>query len=165
MSAALPVAYLINLICKAAAVTGGSHFLNLFQNGTGWKGVLTLPDEQKEQNHNRYIYIAVIVMVLCAAAYFFLRSSGDNSGAADGVRSQIEQAGRNQQTITDGIADAEKGVGGITTSIDRSAEAIGRADSAAGRLESYIEEAGSLIADCREILGSIRENAGKKDAE
>ena len=118
--------------------------------------------EQKSSKKHYYIIAVLIAAMLIALA---LRSCGDNSGAADGVRSQIEQAGRNQQTITDGIADAEKGVGGITTSIDRSAEAIGRADSAAGRLESYIEEAGSLIADCREILGSIRENAGKKDAE
>ena len=109
------------------------------------RGAYVVP-EQKSSKKHYYIIAALIAAVLIALA---LRSGGDNSGAADGVRSQIEQAGRNQQTITDGIADAEKGVGGITTSIDRSAEAIGRADS----------------ADCREILGSIRENAGKKDAE
>lgn len=125
------------------------------------RGAYVVP-EQKSSKKRYYIIAALVAAVLIA---FALRSSGDNSGAADGVRGQIEQAGRNQQTITDGIADAEKGVGSITTSIDRSKEAIGRADGAADRLESYITEAGSIIADCREILGSIRENAGEKDAE
>lgn len=121
--------------------------------------------EQEKQNNHHYIYIAVIVMVLCAAAYFFMRSSGDNYGTADGVGKQIEQAGRNQQTITDGIADAEKGISSITTSIDRSQEAIGRADGTVGRLEVYLTEAGALITDCREILGSIGKDTGKESAE
>ena len=124
-----------------------------------------MPDEQEKQNNHHYIYIAILIILLCAGTYFFMRGGGDNAGTADSVGKQIEQAGRNQQAITGGIADAESTAGSVTTSIDRSQEAIGTATSAAGRLESYLAESGSLIAECRVIVESVGKDAGEESTE
>ena len=121
-------------------------------------------EQKKSDNHNR-IYVIIITLVLCTAAYFYMRSSGDNAGTADSVGKQIEQAGRNQQAITCGIADAESTAGSVTTSIDRSQEAIGTATSAAGRLESYLAESGNIIAECRAIIESVGKDAGEESTE
>ena len=121
-------------------------------------------EQKKSDNHSR-IYIIIIAVVLCAGTYFFMRGGGDNARTADSVGKQIEQAGRNQQAITGGIADAESTAGSVTTSIDRSQEAIGTATSAAGRLESYLAESGSLIAECREIVESVGKDAGEESTE
>lgn len=118
--------------------------------------------EQKSSKKRYFIIAAVITAVLISVA---LWRGGDNAGTADSVGKQIEQAGRNQQAITGGIADAESTAGSVTTSIERSQEAIGTATSAVGRLESYIAESGSLIAECREILKSVGKDAGEESTE
>ena len=115
--------------------------------------------EQKSSKKRYFIIAAVIAAVLISVA---LWRGGDNAGTADSVGKQIEQAGRNQQAITGGIADAESTAGSVTTSIDRSQEAIGTATSAAGRLESYLAESGNLIAECRKIIESIGKDAGEE---
>ena len=118
--------------------------------------------EQKSSKKRYFIIAAVIAAVLISVA---LWRGGDNAGTADSVGKQIEQAGRNQQVITGGIADAEITAGSVTTSIDRSQEAIGTATSAAGRLENHLAESGSLIAECREILKSVGKDAGEESTE
>ena len=118
--------------------------------------------EQKSSKKRLFYYCCCY----CRCAYFrCLVARRRYAGTADSVGKQIEQAGRNQQVITGGIADAEITLAASQQALTEAKEAIGTATSSAGRLESYLAESGSLIAECREILESVGKDAGEESTE
>ncbi|PWM78789.1 MAG: hypothetical protein DBY32_04770 [Phascolarctobacterium sp.] len=126
------------------------------------RGAYIVP-EQKDSNKTYYIIIAFLVIALLVA--FAVYSSRDNERAVDSLGSEIEQAERNQQAITDRITGAEKRADSIEAGISRSQAAIGSAESAANRIEGYLTEAGNLIGECKEIIGNIRKDSSEKSTE
>lgn len=104
-----------------------------------------------------YIIAGVFVILLCALA---LRSCGvhDNGSRADEVRSQLDAAGSNQQTITAGIENAAGTAG-------RSEEAINNADAAAEQIESGQRTAAAIIADCQSIVRTVRARGKSQTAQ
>lgn len=92
-----------------------------------------------EKENHRWFYVFVLCLLIIIAVTSC--SNGNNRTGADTIRNEFEQAGNNQQEITNGIGDAEQSV---------------------DKIESGVNEAGAIIADCKRILREVRKRNEEK---
>ena len=90
---------------------------------------------------------------------------GDNGSGTGEIRNELDAAGSNQQSITDGIADVEGTADSIAGSIDQSETAISGAAGTVTKLEDNNKTAGQLIAECQQIINGIRARDEGKTAK
>ena len=107
---------------------------------------------------NKEMAIAIltvfIVLVVCFSAGYLLGCDRTkdlyNNGAGTGTAGeQLGQAVSNQQSITDGIQNAEH----TSNAAAGTAQAIAES---AGNIEAGVNETAGIIDSCQQILGTIR---------
>ena len=109
-------------------------------------------------SNNRFFIGMGVGAVLFLACYLFSYriSLSDNGNGTNGVRTKLEQAVSNQQSISRGIADSKRTVESIGSGIDRSQTAERAAAEAVDRAGSLVEESRKLAERNIEILATIR---------
>lgn len=107
---------------------------------------------------NRFLGGMGVGAVLFLACYLFSyrTSLSDNGNGTNGVRTKLEKAVINQQSISSGIADSQRTVESIGSGIDRSQTAERAAAEAVDRAGSLVEESRKLAERNIEILATIR---------
>lgn len=108
---------------------------------------------EKIKPYINYAVLAISVILLILLCRGYLHHDGKRIGE---VRNQLDEAGRNQQTISAGIAGSQ----------ERACEVRGEIETARNRisrLEEQEQSAGSIIADCQQILKDVRRR-GKTQA-
>jgi len=109
-------------------------------------------------SNNRFLVGMGVGAVLFLACHLFSHrtSLSDNGNRTNGVRTKLEQAVSNQQSISQGIADSQRTVESIGSGIDRSQTAERAAEEAVDRAGSLVEESRKLAERNIEILATIR---------
>lgn len=93
----------------------------------------------------RYIALGFAIFLLASLLCGIFRQRG----RTDDIGKQLDQAGTNQQSISNQIDGAQAGAGAIQESIDK-------AEQSANGLAGEQQEAGEIIADCKSIIARIR---------
>lgn len=107
--------------------------------------------------NNRFLVGLGVGAVLFLACYLFSRAGlSDNRSRTNDTGTKLEQAIRNQQSISSGITDSKGTADAIGSSIERSQTANRSAAEAVDRCTELVEEAGRIAADNLEILATIR---------
>lgn len=114
-------------------------------------------NEKKQIRSSKYfIYIIVICAFGVGAWHLFGRTGiHDNGKRAGVVGTKLQQAVRNQQSISQGIADSQGTVASIGSGIERSQAAERDAAEAVGRAGSLVEESRKLAERNLEILAAV----------
>lgn len=108
-------------------------------------------------SNNRFLVGLGVGAVLFLACYLFSRAGiHDNGKRAGDTGTKLNQAIRNQQSISSGIANSQGTVDSIGSGIDRSQTANRSATEAVDRCTELVEETGRIAADNIEILATIR---------
>lgn len=115
-------------------------------------------NEEKQIKCSKYLLGTFIVVAgIVIASYLFGRADvSDNGNGANGVRTKLQQAVSNQQSISAGITDSKKTVESIGSGIDRSQTAERAAAEAVDRAGNLVEESRKLAERNIEILATIR---------
>lgn len=115
-------------------------------------------NEEKQIKCSKYLLGTFIVVAgIIIASYLFGRADvSDNGNGANGVRTKLQQAVSNQQSISSGIADSKRTTESIGSGIDRSQTAERAAAEAVDRAGSLVEESRKLAERNIEILATIR---------
>lgn len=121
-------------------------------------------EQKKSDNHNR-IYVIIIALVLCAVAYFTMRSCGNDAGTAevhqrtDATMEHIEKehtnAGRELNTVGAELDSAGTAVGRTDELVDRSQECVIRNTESVIECQQIVSECRKIIANCNHIIGEV----------
>ncbi len=127
--------------------------------------------KNKSRKHLFFICLGVVVFVSLVYIYYGLRS-GDFNGGADTIRNQLGNAQKTQQSITDGVTNAEKRIEGseqrLDSSLVRFEDGQRRVASGAARaetIEDCLSQSARIIEDCEQIIRGIRERTKENPAE
>ena len=122
-------------------------------------------NEEKQIKCSKYLLGTFIVVAgIVIASYLFSRAGiRDNGNRAGDVRTKLEQAIGDQQTISSGITDSKGTADAIGSSIERSQTANKSAAEAVDRAGSLVEEAGRITAENLEILATVRARGSAGD--
>ncbi len=115
-------------------------------------------NEEKQIKCSKYLLGTFIVVAgIVIASYLFSRAGiRDNGNRAGDVRTKLEQAIGDQQTISSGITDSKGTADAIGSSIERSQAANRSAAEAVDRCTELVEETRKLTERNLEILATIR---------
>lgn len=99
----------------------------------------------------RFIALGLVIIILVILLSGIFRQRG----RVDDIGKQLNQAGANQQSITEQIGESQAGAGAIQ-------ESINKAEQSANVLAGEQQEAGEIIAECQSIIARIRAR-GERD--
>lgn len=122
-------------------------------------------EQKKSDNHS--IYIIIIALVLCAAAYCSVRGCGSDDGtdllykSTDSTVEQIETehaaAGSELDNVTGQLNSAGATISRADELVDRSQECVIRNAASIDECQRIVGECRKIVADCNRIYCEVEE--------
>lgn len=119
-----------------------------------------MPDEQKKFSDNHSIYIIIGVILLLAAACFYLRGCGSEPGSNNSSTATVDNIKKSAGTAAGNIADAARGSFNAEKTIQRADAELKRSQAAAEDSAERINRIEQLVKECvdgnRKALGIMQ---------
>ena len=107
-----------------------------------------MPDEQKKFSDNYSIYIIIAVILLLAAACFYLRGCGSESGSNNSPTATVGRIKDSAGTAAGNIADAARGNSNAEKAIEQADDELERSQTAAENSTERINRIEQLVEEC-----------------
>ncbi len=107
-----------------------------------------MPDEQKKFSDNYSIYIIIAVILLLAAACFYLRGCGSESGSNNSPKATVDSIKESAGTAAGNIADAARGSFDAEKAVQRADAELKRSQAAAEDSAKRINRVEQLVKEC-----------------
>lgn len=133
-----------------------------------------MPDEQKKSNNNHSFYFAIVIVLFLAAACFYLRGCGNETGSNDYSTATVDRIKESAGTAAVNIADAARGNDNAEKAIQRADAELERGQAAAEDSAERINRIEQLVKECidgnREALDIMQQietanTAGKEKSQ